>query len=192
MELQQINVIVESYASQVNVKTENSCSPKLKKRLHFEMTNELSEYSQQQQQQQQEFPQYCLPSRKRPKRRRKNVETTKQIIDSFILHHQKTIESESESMLHEYCDELPINMFDEYDSIDPGSTQQRVIANVRERKRTQLLNQAFALLRKLIPSMPTDKLSKIQVLKLASSYIKFLNEVNVCCLVELEKKEYMK
>lgn len=44
----------------------------------------------------------------------------------------------------------------------------RVMANVRERQRTQSLNQAFASLRKIIPTMPSDKLSKIQTLKLAS------------------------
>lgn len=57
-------------------------------------------------------------------------------------------------------------------------TQQRTIANVRERKRTQNLNQAFATLRQLIPTLPSDKLSKHQTLKLASSYIQFLDEVN--------------
>lgn len=45
---------------------------------------------------------------------------------------------------------------------------QRVMANVRERQRTQNLNEAFASLRKIIPTLPSDKLSKIQTLKLAS------------------------
>lgn len=45
---------------------------------------------------------------------------------------------------------------------------QRVMANVRERQRTQSLNEAFSLLRKTIPTLPSDKLSKIQTLKLAS------------------------
>lgn len=45
---------------------------------------------------------------------------------------------------------------------------QRVMANVRERQRTQSLNEAFASLRKIIPTLPSDKLSKIQTLKLAS------------------------
>lgn len=38
---------------------------------------------------------------------------------------------------------------------------QRVIANIRERQRTQSLNEAFASLRKIIPTLPSDKLSKI-------------------------------
>ncbi|XP_076872086.1 twist-related protein 2-like [Brachyhypopomus gauderio] len=66
----------------------------------------------------------------------------------------------------------------------PFSTQsyqelqnQRVIANVRERQRTQSLNEAFASLRKIIPTLPSDKLSKIQTLKLASRYIDFLCQV---------------
>uniref|UniRef100_A0A4W4HDB8 BHLH domain-containing protein n=1 Tax=Electrophorus electricus TaxID=8005 RepID=A0A4W4HDB8_ELEEL len=54
---------------------------------------------------------------------------------------------------------------------------QRVIANVRERQRTQSLNEAFASLRKIIPTLPSDKLSKIQTLKLASRYIDFLYQV---------------
>nr|CAG4643913.1 EOG090X0511 [Lepidurus arcticus] len=54
---------------------------------------------------------------------------------------------------------------------------QRVLANVRERQRTQSLNEAFASLRKIIPTLPSDKLSKIQTLKLASRYIDFLYHV---------------
>lgn len=51
---------------------------------------------------------------------------------------------------------------------------QRIMANVRERQRTQSLNEAFASLRKSIPTLPSDKLSKIQTLKLAARYIDFL------------------
>ncbi|XP_076326892.1 uncharacterized protein LOC143233906 [Tachypleus tridentatus] len=54
---------------------------------------------------------------------------------------------------------------------------QRVLANVRERQRTQSLNEAFSALRKIIPTLPSDKLSKIQTLKLASRYIDFLYQV---------------
>nr|CAG4650114.1 EOG090X0511 [Sida crystallina] len=54
---------------------------------------------------------------------------------------------------------------------------QRVLANVRERQRTQSLNEAFAALRKIIPTLPSDKLSKIQTLKLAARYIDFLYQV---------------
>lgn len=45
--------------------------------------------------------------------------------------------------------------------------QLRSMANVRERQRTQSLNEAFGSLRKIIPTLPSDKLSKIQTLKLA-------------------------
>lgn len=54
---------------------------------------------------------------------------------------------------------------------------QRALANIRERQRTQSLNEAFASLRKIIPTLPSDKLSKIQTLKLASHYISFLWDV---------------
>uniref|UniRef100_A0A8B9QVN0 Twist-related protein 1 n=4 Tax=Anatidae TaxID=8830 RepID=A0A8B9QVN0_ANAPL len=64
---------------------------------------------------------------------------------------------------------------------DPQSYEelqtQRVMANVRERQRTQSLNEAFAALRKIIPTLPSDKLSKIQTLKLAARYIDFLYQV---------------
>ncbi|NXN19907.1 TWIST protein, partial [Indicator maculatus] len=39
------------------------------------------------------------------------------------------------------------------------------------------LNDAFAELRKIIPTLPSDKLSKIQTLKLAARYIDFLCQV---------------
>ncbi|KAK7579930.1 hypothetical protein V9T40_000559 [Parthenolecanium corni] len=54
---------------------------------------------------------------------------------------------------------------------------QRALANVRERQRTHDLNKAFASLRKIIPTLPSDKLSKIQTLKLAARYIDFLYQV---------------
>ena len=54
---------------------------------------------------------------------------------------------------------------------------QRNQANVRERMRTQSLNEAFQNLRQSIPTMPSDKMSKIQTLKLASDYIGFLYTV---------------
>ncbi|CAH1395401.1 unnamed protein product [Nezara viridula] len=57
------------------------------------------------------------------------------------------------------------------------ASSQRMMANVRERQRTQSLNAAFASLRAIIPTLPSDKLSKIQTLKLASRYIDFLYRV---------------
>ena len=54
---------------------------------------------------------------------------------------------------------------------------QRAQANIRERQRTQSLNEAFQNLRQIIPTMPSDKMSKIQTLKLASDYIDFLYNV---------------
>lgn len=65
---------------------------------------------------------------------------------------------------------------------DPTQTfeelqNQRCLANVRERQRTQSLNEAFNQLRKIVPTLPSDKLSKIQTLKLASRYIDFLYQI---------------
>lgn len=60
---------------------------------------------------------------------------------------------------------------------DEETQSQRAMANVRERQRTQSLNEAFAALRRIIPTLPSDKLSKIQTLKLAARYIDFLFHV---------------
>ena len=50
----------------------------------------------------------------------------------------------------------------------------RPSANARERARTQSLNEAFARLRRIVPTLPSDKLSKIQTVRLATRYIDFL------------------
>lgn len=56
--------------------------------------------------------------------------------------------------------------------------RQRQAANARERDRTQSVNTAFTALRTLIPTEPADrKLSKIETLRLASSYISHLGNV---------------
>ncbi|XP_054157332.1 basic helix-loop-helix transcription factor scleraxis-like [Oppia nitens] len=55
---------------------------------------------------------------------------------------------------------------------------QRQVANARERDRTESVNSAFIVLRSLIPTDPPNrKLSKIETLRLAVSYIKHLNNV---------------
>ncbi|XP_062847633.1 basic helix-loop-helix transcription factor scleraxis [Trichomycterus rosablanca] len=55
---------------------------------------------------------------------------------------------------------------------------QRNTANARERDRTNSVNTAFTALRTLIPTEPADrKLSKIETLRLASSYISHLESV---------------
>lgn len=54
----------------------------------------------------------------------------------------------------------------------------RMSANQKERRRTQNINTAFAELRRCIPNVPQDtKLSKIRTLRLATSYIGYLQEV---------------
>lgn len=61
--------------------------------------------------------------------------------------------------------------------VTEDKTSQRNQANIRERMRTQHVNDAFTALRKVIPTLPSDKLSKIQTLKLAARYIDFLVHV---------------
>ncbi|XP_048848822.1 basic helix-loop-helix transcription factor scleraxis [Brienomyrus brachyistius] len=59
-----------------------------------------------------------------------------------------------------------------------GEGRQRNAANARERDRTNSVNTAFSALRTLIPTEPADrKLSKIETLRLASSYISHLGNV---------------
>lgn len=54
----------------------------------------------------------------------------------------------------------------------------RAIANARERDRTESVNNAFNILRQLLPTEPKNrKLSKIEILRLATSYIEHLNNV---------------
>jgi hypothetical protein len=49
---------------------------------------------------------------------------------------------------------------------------------MRERKRMQSINDAFEDLRSRIPTLPHEKrLSKVDTLKYAISYIKFLNDL---------------
>lgn len=56
--------------------------------------------------------------------------------------------------------------------------QQRHAANLRERRRMQSINEAFEGLRTHIPTLPYEKrLSKVDTLKLAISYISFLNDM---------------
>ncbi|XP_011301469.1 basic helix-loop-helix transcription factor scleraxis isoform X2 [Fopius arisanus] len=57
-------------------------------------------------------------------------------------------------------------------------SRQRYQANARERDRTHSVNTAFSNLRMLIPTEPADrKLSKIETLRLASSYISHLDAI---------------
>lgn len=54
--------------------------------------------------------------------------------------------------------------------------QRRAAANTRERTRMHTVNSAFEMLRKLVPAYPTNrKLSKIETLRLACSYIEDLS-----------------
>ncbi|XP_055297447.1 transcription factor 15 [Sitodiplosis mosellana] len=66
----------------------------------------------------------------------------------------------------------------ERNSNDAYLTQTPVVrhhANARERHRTHSVNSAFVSLRQLIPTEPkTRKLSKIETLRLAQSYIEHL------------------
>ncbi|OWK60427.1 Transcription factor 15 [Lonchura striata] len=59
-----------------------------------------------------------------------------------------------------------------------GGGGRRAAANARERDRTHSVNAAFGALRRLIPTRPADRrLSKVETLRLASSYISHLANV---------------
>ncbi|XP_049311049.1 transcription factor 15 isoform X1 [Bactrocera dorsalis] len=89
-------------------------------------------------------------------------------------------------LLHNYP--LMLDMLCEPQSISPAhsdvsngseSGKPRQEVNARERSRTQrFVNSAFTTLRSLIPTEPCDrKLSKIEILRLAKSYIAHLDAV---------------
>lgn len=67
---------------------------------------------------------------------------------------------------------------DSLDQLSPDGMQYRgtrTTANARERDRTHSVNSAFTALREMIPTEPKDrKLSKIETLRLATSYINHL------------------
>ena len=74
----------------------------------------------------------------------------------------------------------------------------RYLANQRERDRTHSVNSAFVELRHLIPTEPADrKLSKIETLRLAVSYINHLHCVltlphvtqNPCALIKMKNND---
>ncbi|KAF5272008.1 hypothetical protein FQR65_LT04989 [Abscondita terminalis] len=75
--------------------------------------------------------------------------------------------------------------------------KQRFQANARERDRTHSVNTAFTTLRTLIPTEPKDrKLSKIETLRLASSYISHLGtqliagSIEQPCLRQINEDRY--
>lgn len=64
----------------------------------------------------------------------------------------------------------------------------RRAANARERDRTHSVNSAFSTLRTLIPTEPADrKLSKIETIRLATSYIAHLQTVLTVGLDEVDQ-----
>ena len=71
-------------------------------------------------------------------------------------------------------------LFTSHSNSEEEPKAHRAVANIRERQRTQALNHAFSALRKIIPTLPSDKLSKIQTLRLAVMYIEFLSKVLEC------------
>lgn len=59
-----------------------------------------------------------------------------------------------------------------------ATTRYRQAHASRERVRVEAFNQAFSLLRSLLPTLPPDKkLSKIEILRLAISYIAYLEHI---------------
>ncbi len=57
-------------------------------------------------------------------------------------------------------------------------THQRQAANMRERRRMQSINDAFESLRIQLPTLPYEKkISKVDTLKMAIAYIKFLTDL---------------
>lgn len=56
--------------------------------------------------------------------------------------------------------------------------KRRLAANARERRRMNLLNEAFERLREVVPSLDAEqKLSKFETLQMAQTYISALTEL---------------
>ncbi|GFS66199.1 twist-related protein 1 [Nephila pilipes] len=89
---------------------------------------------------------------------------------NYIQRRKRTGKSRSSSEIQRHRNRRTSHSIEELQN-------QRVLANVRERQRTQSLNDAFSALRRIIPTLPSDKLSKIQTLRLAARYIDFLYQV---------------
>jgi len=81
-----------------------------------------------------------------------------------------------DSSCHQFVEERSKRKLGSGEQVAPMN-KQRTVANVRERKRTQQLNQAFKQLQAIIPKEPSDKMSKIHTLKLAKDYIRFLSDI---------------
>nr|AJV21319.1 paraxis [Terebratalia transversa] len=74
---------------------------------------------------------------------------------------------------------------DSRDNYEEEPQRPRCTANARERDRTHSVNSAFVLLRTMIPTEPADrKLSKIETLRLATSYISHLYTVLTSGILE--------
>ncbi|XP_022905394.1 transcription factor 21 [Onthophagus taurus] len=67
---------------------------------------------------------------------------------------------------------------DSDDDLDDSKHPQRNAANARERARMRVLSKAFCRLKTTLPWVPADtKLSKLDTLRLATSYIAYLRAV---------------
>ena len=86
----------------------------------------------------------------------------------------------SDERLNDYENQRNIRSRKKRRSRLTGLSKQRQAANARERSRTHSVNAAFSTLRVLIPTEPSDrKLSKIETLRLATSYISHLGTLLV-------------
>ncbi|CRL02344.1 CLUMA_CG015595, isoform A [Clunio marinus] len=83
--------------------------------------------------------------------------------------------------------------FDTGSELDTMSHKQRNQANARERYRTHSVNSAFNTLRLLIPTEPKNrKLSKIETLRLAKSYISHLSATLMIVKLQEEAEKRIK
>ncbi|CAL8104326.1 unnamed protein product [Calicophoron daubneyi] len=113
-----------------------------------------------------------------------NSTTPRQISDSQLVtaHYRKRAWSERDMSPAQYCaqDEQMHRREPQISSGDSSVPPTKRVANERERTRTASVNDAFLMLRRLIPTEPINrKLSKIETLRLASSYISHLHAVLV-------------
>ena len=82
------------------------------------------------------------------------------------------------SSMPSYTDDEDYNFEEKYDKEDFDSRAPRNAANARERARMRVLSKAFCRLKTTLPWVPADtKLSKLDTLRLAATYIAHLRAV---------------
>ena len=96
--------------------------------------------------------------------------------DLYSPYYPSLVDQPTKTRKNNMCNSVPTQH--RYQTTRAATRENRKSSNVRERTRTHSVNDGFLTLRSLIPTDPPErKLSKIETLRLATSYIWHLNSV---------------